>query len=116
MYTVIEAFTDLQDGNYVYISGETYPRKGYTPSEERIAELAGSTNKLGHPLIMKVDEPTDDDVLEVPIDPKAIEVYEKAHEEAKEAASDAGTGENSPKATEAKRTPKKAQGRSSKKN
>ncbi len=111
MYTVIEAFTVLQDGNYVYISGETYPRKGYTPSEERIAELAGSTNKLGHSLIMKVDESTDDDVLEVPIDPKAIEVHEEAHEEAKGATPDTETGENSLKATEAKKTPKKARGK-----
>lgn len=122
MYTVIESFTDLQDGNYVYISGEPYPRKGYTPSDERIAELAGSNNKLKRPLIVKTDETpeeTDDKVLEVPVDvkpePKTTGTPEEATEEAKGATPDTETGENSPKAPEAKKTPKKARGKVSEK-
>ena len=122
MYRVIESFTDMQDGNYVYVSGESYPRKGYTPPEERVAELAGSKNRLKRPLIVLTDETAeeiDEKVLEVPVDgtvePETTEAYKEAHEGAEEAASDAKTGENSPKATEAKRTPKKAQGKASKK-
>lgn len=51
MCKVIKKFTDLQDGNHVYNVGDTYPREGYTPSEERIAELAGDKNKQGTPLV-----------------------------------------------------------------
>ena len=51
MCKVIKKFTDLQDGNHVYNVGDTYPREGYTPSEERIAELASDKNKQGVPLI-----------------------------------------------------------------
>lgn len=109
-YKVIESFTDLQDRNYVYITGETYPRNGYTPSDERVAELSGESNKLGYPLIEKVDGPVEDTVLEVPV----TTIHEEAQEEAKEAASGVGTGENSPKPTEAKRTPKEARGKASK--
>ncbi len=50
-YTVIKHFTDLQDGKYKYSDGDIYPREGYTPSEERIAELAGDKNRQGRPLI-----------------------------------------------------------------
>ncbi len=49
--TVIKKFTDLQDGNHVYNVGDVYPREGYTPSEERIAELASDKNRQGVPLI-----------------------------------------------------------------
>ena len=97
MYKVIKAFTDKQDNNHVYFSGEPYPRKGYAPGEDRIAELAGSKNKLGYPLIVKTTstpEEAHERVLEVPVEP--------------------GTGENSPKPTEAKRTPKEARGKASK--
>lgn len=51
MCKVIKKFTDLQDGNHVYNVGDVYPREGYTPSEERIAELASDNNKQGVPLI-----------------------------------------------------------------
>lgn len=51
MCKVIKKFTDLQDGNHVYNVGDVYPREGYAPSEERIAELASDKNKQGVPLI-----------------------------------------------------------------
>lgn len=54
MYKVIKMFADLQDGNHVYNVGDEYPRKGVTVTDERIAELAGSNNKQGTPLIAEV--------------------------------------------------------------
>lgn len=55
-YKVIKYFTDLQDNCHPYNVGDTYPRKGLEPSKERIAELAGSENKQGCPLIELVEE------------------------------------------------------------
>ena len=54
MYKVIKLFADLQDSNHVYNVGDEYPRKGVTVTDGRIAELAGSTNKQGTPLIAEV--------------------------------------------------------------
>lgn len=58
-YIVIERFADLQDGNRVYEAGDTYPRPGFDVSPERLAELAGSDNRVGMPLIVDVDAPCD---------------------------------------------------------
>lgn len=58
MFTVIKAFFDLQDGQFKYSVGDNYPRKGYKPSNERIAELLGSDNKQGCPLIKQVEKKT----------------------------------------------------------
>lgn len=57
MYKVIEFFTDLQDKDYAYNVGDIFPRVCVTVSEERLAELAGSENRQGRPLIEKVEEP-----------------------------------------------------------
>jgi hypothetical protein len=51
MYKVIRFFTDLHDNDYAYGVGDTYPRQGVIATEERIAELLGSNNKQGFPLI-----------------------------------------------------------------
>ena len=56
MYKVIHFFNDLQDKNHAYNVGDTFPRKGLVVTEERLAELAGSDNKQGKPLIEKVKE------------------------------------------------------------
>lgn len=56
MYKVIESFTDLQDNNYVYYVGDTFPRNGVEVGAERIAELASDKNRLGVPLIERVTE------------------------------------------------------------
>ena len=32
-------FRDLQDNEYIYQAGEVYPREGYEPSKERVAEV-----------------------------------------------------------------------------
>lgn len=53
MYKVIKFFVDLQDNNHPYNVGDTFPREGHEVTEERLAELAGSNNKQGVPLIAK---------------------------------------------------------------
>ena len=56
MYKVIHYFTDLQDDGYAYNVGDEFPHKGMTVTKERIAELAGSGNKQGVPLIVEVKQ------------------------------------------------------------
>ena len=56
MYKVIKYFTDLQDNNYAYSVGDTFPRNGVEAGAERIAELASDKNRLGVPLIEEVAE------------------------------------------------------------
>lgn len=65
MYKVIKRFHDLQDVTqtksgdmyHEYKAGDVFPRKGKEVSEERLAELAGSGNRQGVPLIELVEEP-----------------------------------------------------------
>ena len=54
MYKVICRFADLKDDSHIYEVGDKYPRKGAETSEDRIAELSGSDNKIGEPLIKKI--------------------------------------------------------------
>lgn len=54
MYKVIHYFNDLQDDGYAYNVGDEFPHKGMTVTKERIAELSGSENKQGVPLIAEV--------------------------------------------------------------
>ena len=56
MYKVIKYFTDLQDNNYAYHVGDTFPHNGVEVGAERIAELASDTNLQGVPLIEEVVE------------------------------------------------------------
>ena len=56
MYKVIESFTDLQDNNYVYYVGDTFPHNGVEVVAERIAALASDKNRLGVPLIEEITE------------------------------------------------------------
>ena len=69
-YTVLRYFTDLQDNNYAYRAGDTYPRKGMSPSTERIEELASDKNKQHTPLIKAVSEISEAEKLEKPEKPK----------------------------------------------
>jgi hypothetical protein len=69
MYEVIKYFIDLQDKNYAYNVGDTYPRKGLNVNPERLAELAGSENKQGEPLIKEVEKK--------PTTKKAVKIAEK---------------------------------------
>ena len=56
MYKVIKSFTDLQDNNYAYYVGDTFPHNGVDVGAERIAELASDKNRLGVPLIEEIAE------------------------------------------------------------
>ena len=56
MYQVICKFADLLDSNHVYEEGAEYPRKGYSPSSDRIDELSTNRNKAHRPLIVFVPE------------------------------------------------------------
>ena len=56
MYKVINYFTDLQDNNYAYYVGDTFPRNGIEAGAERVAELSSDKNLQGVPLIEEVVE------------------------------------------------------------
>ena len=56
MYRVIKPFTDLQDNNYAYYVGDTFPRNGVEVGAERVAELSSDKNLQGVPLIEEVVE------------------------------------------------------------
>ena len=56
MYKVIKSFTDLQDNNYAYSVGDTFPHNGVEVGAERIAELASDKNRRGVPLIEEIVE------------------------------------------------------------
>ena len=63
MYKVLKTFRDLQDSKatktgtiyHRYLVGDRYPREGANPSPERIAELAGTNNRMGCPLIAPIE-------------------------------------------------------------
>lgn len=55
-YRVIKMFTDLQDKEYAYQVGDTYPREGLSPTDERITELSTDKNRQGVPLIEAIPE------------------------------------------------------------
>lgn len=73
MYKVIKFFADLQDKNHAYNVGDEFPRKGKEVTAERLAELAGSNNKQGQPLIQLVEEPKEE-----PAAPKKKKATKKA--------------------------------------
>ena len=56
MYKVIKYFTDLQDNNYAYYVGDTFPHNGVEAGAERVAELSSDKNLQGVPLIEEVME------------------------------------------------------------
>ena len=55
-YKVIRFFTDLQDGEFAYREGDTFPREGKTVTAERLKELSSAANLQGVPLIKEVRE------------------------------------------------------------
>lgn len=60
-YIVVKHFTDLQDHGYKYAEGDTYPRKGYEPSAERIEMLSTANNRQKTVLIEAAPEPPTED-------------------------------------------------------
>lgn len=55
-YRAAVDFFDLQDDNRLYHAGDTFPRDGLSVTAKRIKELAGDQNRMGYPLIKKVEE------------------------------------------------------------
>lgn len=55
-YRAAVTFADLNDGKHLYNAGDVFPREGLTVSAARIAELTGSDNRMGYPLIVAVQE------------------------------------------------------------
>ena len=53
---MIKHFIDLQDNNYKYDVGDTYPRKGLNVLQSRINELASDKNLQKTPLIEEIPE------------------------------------------------------------
>lgn len=74
-YVVLTRFADLQDGNRIYEAGDNYPRLGFDVSPERLAELAGSDNRIGKPLI-KAEKPDTVEAAETPIETREEEPKE----------------------------------------
>lgn len=53
-YEVLIDFTDGEDGMTVYRAGkDSYPRRGYDPSDDRISYLQSDINAFGKPVIVK---------------------------------------------------------------
>lgn len=80
MYKAVVNFVDLQDHNYRYLTGDVYPRKGYTPSDERIASLAGTNNRRGVPVIAEVPKKAAVKPVEDPVE-KRVEIPEEPVED-----------------------------------
>lgn len=74
MYIVKTFFTDLQDNDHPYEPGDVYPREGLDPSPERIAELAGTNNRRGEPLITAVKAEAKKAPAKKPAAKKAVKV------------------------------------------
>lgn len=55
-YVAAVDFADINDDFRMYKAGEEYPRPDLIVSEKRLAELAGSDNRAGYPLIKKDGE------------------------------------------------------------
>lgn len=62
-YQVIRRFKDLEDNDYIYDPNikerSVYPREGLEPTKKRIKEISSNKNKIGEPLIQKVEESTE---------------------------------------------------------
>ena len=72
MFRVIKHFTDMQDNNFAYEIGDTFPRKGLNVLPSRIKELATDKNRQGCPLIEEIPE-----VEETPKKKKSVEKADK---------------------------------------
>lgn len=79
-YKTIVSFRDAQDKLHLYRPGDPFPRDGVSVTAARLAELSGSQNALGIPLIKAVAAPA-------PAKPEASEPAEAAPAPAKPEAS-----------------------------
>lgn len=58
-YKVLYPFADLLDDSFVYRVGDEFPRDGVIVKPERYKELEGTGNKIGKPLIEKIEIPAE---------------------------------------------------------
>ena len=72
-YKVIVTFSDLQDCNHIYNKGDEYPRKGYSPSKERVDSLLTGNNLLHTSLIERIEEPKAVVQEQVPVVQEVVE-------------------------------------------
>ena len=54
MFRVVCDFHDLTDDNRHYGPGDSFPRPGLDVAPDRIAELTGTGNRLGRPVIEEI--------------------------------------------------------------
>lgn len=75
MYKALVHFEDILDGRHPYNAGDEYPRQGYTPSKERIAELASANNRRKQAVIVLIEERVEKPapVIEEPIMNEPVE-------------------------------------------
>lgn len=66
MYKVICTFADLLDNKHIYRAGDEYPRRGYSPSSDRIEELSTNRNRTRRPLIEFIPDTVVEAVVEEP--------------------------------------------------
>ena len=66
MFIAVAMFRDAHDNGHRYLPGDEYPREGYTPDASRIAELTGSDNRRGYPLIVDTDAECAECAIEAP--------------------------------------------------
>lgn len=66
MYIVITDFTDLEDKNHIYRSGDIYPFENKKIEPERIESLSGKNNKRKTKLIKecKIEDLSEKQLLE----------------------------------------------------
>jgi len=55
MYEVFKDFKDLEDKGHIYRAGDSYPREGSSPTDERIESLASENNKRKEALIQVIE-------------------------------------------------------------
>ena len=55
-YKAIKSFRDLQDNNYRYVTGDTFPRDGIEVSAERLESLLTTNNRRNEPMIVEVED------------------------------------------------------------
>ena len=79
MYKALIDFVDLLD-NHKYHAGDTFPRMGYDPGAERIAQLAGTNNRRGVPVIAEVPKKAAVKPVEEPVE-KRVEIPEEPVED-----------------------------------
>ena len=82
MYKAIRYFTDLEDNSYPYNPGDVFPREGLRVRETRIQDLLTGNNRRGIPVIEKVEEPTEKEVVAEVATEAADEPVQKAEESA----------------------------------